>query len=441
MLFDIRPRMKTINVGILGLGTVGAGTAETLLKQHDLIRDRSGIDVQLSRAADLNLDRDFGVEFPEGVLTQDARAVIQDPDIHIIVELIGGTGIAKTLILEALEAGKAVVTANKALLAEHGPELIAKAAEKGVDLFFEASVAGGIPIIKSLREGLVANPVNRICGILNGTCNYILTRMEREGVPFDEVLAEAQALGYAEAEPSLDVDGWDTAHKAVILAQLAFGLDVTLDEITVKGIRGMDAVDVQAAADLGYRIKLLAILEPEGRGIAISVQPVLIPLDHMLASVDMSFNAVLVDGEVVDETLYYGRGAGRLPTASAVVADIVDAARDLSLEVSERIPLRWQPDPAPQLTPRGEVQERSYLRLHLKDEPGTLGQVTRILGEHGISITAVNQKEGLAKDGRVPVLFLTGKAPVAELEAALAEFAALDPEGTVPLRYRVEELS
>lgn len=430
--------MKTVQIGILGLGTVGAGTAETLIRQRELIRARTGLDLVLAKAADLDLDRDFGFPIPANVLTSNADEVIQDPEIRIVVELIGGTTVARTLTLKALAAGKSVVTANKALLAEHGPELYAAAENAGVDLFFEASVAGGIPIIKALREGLVANPITRICGIMNGTCNYILTRMEREGIAFEDVLKEAQDLGYAEAEPSLDVDGWDTAHKAVILAQLAFGIPVTLQDLQVDGIRGIDPMDVNNAAELGYRIKLLAVLDSEEEGVSVSVQPVLIPMGCMLAGVELSFNAVLVDGEVVDETLYYGKGAGRLPTASAVVADVVDAARDL--DASHRIPLTWSADPAPRLIPPSERKERSYLRLFLKDSPGTLARVAEVLGRNGLSITSLIQHEGRSKDGFAPVVLLTDDAAVASIQKALRELDALEVVGPEKIRYRLEEL-
>jgi homoserine dehydrogenase len=430
--------MKTVQVGILGLGTVGAGTAETLIRQRELIRARTGVDLVLKKAADLNIDRDFGFDLPKELLTTDSNEVLQDPEIQIVVELIGGTGIAKTLTLQALESGKSVVTANKALLAEHGPELISAAEKAGVDLLFEASVAGGIPIIKALREGLVANPITRICGIMNGTCNYILTRMEREGIAFDDVLKEAQDLGYAEAEPSLDVDGWDTAHKAVILAQMAFGIPVTLEDLQVSGIRNINPADVSNAAELGYRIKLLAVLDREEGGVSVSVQPVLIPVDHLLAKVDLSFNAVLVDGEVVDETLYYGKGAGRLPTASAVVADIVDAARDL--DATHRVPLVWRNREAPVLIPRGDRKERSYLRLSLKDSPGTLAKVADILGRNGISIQSLIQHETRKKDGFAPVVILTDEAPIASIDTALEQLQLLDEVGANHVRYRVEEL-
>lgn len=433
--------MKTVNVGILGLGTVGAGTAETLLTQFNLIHARTGLDIVLKKAADLNIDRDFGVELIPEVLTTDVNEVLDDPDIHIVVETIGGTTVAKDFILRALKNGKSVVTANKALLAESGPELYAAAAAARRDLFFEAAVAGGIPIIKSLREGLVANPITRICGILNGTCNYILTRMEREGIPFEDVLREAQELGYAEAEPSLDVDGWDTAHKAVILSRIAFGVTLRLEDVPVEGIRGIDPIDVRQAAELGYRIKLLAMLDRNTEGYSVSVQPVLIPMDHMLGGVDLSFNAVLVDGEVVDQTLYYGKGAGRLPTASAVVADIVDASRDFAGEAHTRIPLTWTADPAPEWIPVNDRRERSYLRLSLLDRPGTLAKVTHVLGTHGISINSLIQHDSEEPLEFVPVVLITGEANLGSIKMALGELAALPEVGREMIRYRLEELA
>ncbi len=433
--------MKTVHVGILGLGTVGAGTAQTLLQQRDLIRARSGVDLVLKRAADLNIDRDFGIAFPEGVLTSDAGEVLDDAEIRIVIELIGGTGIAREFILRAFAAGKSVVTANKALLAVHGPELIAAATEAGVDLYFEAAVAGGIPIIKSLREGLVANPIREIHGILNGTCNYILTRMERDKVSFDEVLREAQDLGYAEAEPSLDIDGWDTAHKAVILAQIAYGIPITLDEVPVGGIRDIDPLDVAFAAELGYRVKLLAILRRLENTVEVGVQPALLPATHLLSKVDMSFNAVQVNGAVVGETLYYGRGAGSLPTASAVVADVVDVALNIASGAADRIPLQWAPNPPPQLLPVGERMERSYLRLPLRDRPGTLAKVAKVLGDRGITITALMQKEAHQAHEFIPVVVLTGEARMADISRALDELAAMSDVGEGIVRYRVEELS
>lgn len=434
--------MKQVHIGILGLGTVGAGTAQTILSQRSLIQDRTGLDVVLCKAADLNIDRDFGFTFPDGVLTTCADDVLDDDRIQIVVELIGGTGIAKTFILRAFAAGKSVVTANKALLATHGPELISAANAAGVDLYFEAAVAGGIPIIKALREGLVANPVLEIYGILNGTCNYILTRMQRETVSFDDVLLDAQRLGYAEAEPSLDIDGWDTAHKAVILGQLAFGLPVTLEDVPVNGIRDLHPLDVAYAAELGYRIKLMAILRRLNGRVEVGVQPALIPDGHLMSKVDMSFNAVLVHGGIVGETLYYGRGAGSLPTASAVVADIVDVGLNLTTGGMDRIPLQWASGEAPQLVPAGERFERSYLRLPLRDEPGTMARVAKVLGDHGITMTALLQKESHEEHEFVQVVLLTGEARMDDVQLAIETLASMqDIVGPGIIRYRVEELA
>jgi len=409
----------------------------------------------LKKAADLNINRDFGFDMPPDVLTTDAQEVIADPDIQIVVELIGGKGIAKKFIEAALSYKKSVVTANKALLAEHGPELFELAASMGVELFYEASVAGGIPIIKALREGLVANPIRSVYGILNGTCNYILTRMEREGIAFDEVLAEAQKLGYAEAEPSLDVDGWDTAHKAIILSQLAFGGKYTVEQMTVKGIRGIARRDVQYAAEFGYRIKLLAILKRTGPDdVEVSVEPALIPAEHLMSKVDMSFNAAFVHGEVVDETMYYGRGAGRLPTASAVVADVADVARNMLLQPQyradrqDRNPLRRTFSGGSSLKPYGEQCNRSYLRFELEDVTGALAKVTKVLADHNISILALTDfMRGRPLPGAslptgefAPVVILTSDAKNSDVDKAVEACLKLPEVGPDYARFRVEPM-
>lgn len=445
---------QTINVGVLGLGTVGSGTVQTILERTALIAERTGINLVVKKAADLNIDRKWDFDMPASILTKDAMEIINDPEIKIVVELIGGKGIAKKLIIDAINAGKSVVTANKALLADHGMELFELAATKGVDLFYEASVAGGIPIIKALREGLVANPIQSILGIMNGTCNYILTRMEREGVAFDAVLAEAQKLGYAETPPDLDVDGWDTAHKAVILARLAFGGAYSVTDAKVIGIRGVVGQDVKFAAEFGYRIKLLAILKKSSDGTAeISVEPTLIPKDHLMAKVDMSFNAVFVKGEVVDETMYYGKGAGSLPTASAVVGDVADIARNMLLQPhcraqrQDRNPLRAQKK-APQVKPYGDHITRAYIRLEVKDITGSLAKVIAILAKHNISILAVTDflrgqpllGATVPKDGLAPVVLLTGDSRVADVDAALAECLKLPEVGPDHSRFRLEAL-
>lgn len=427
-------------VGVLGFGTVGAGVVEGLLRNGDLIRHRTGLNLELRGVADLDIETDRGVKLDSALLTTDAMALIHREDIHIIVELIGGEGIAKTFILEALRAGKDVVTANKSLLAKHGAELVAAARESGSDLYFEAAVGGGIPIIKAFREGLVANRILSIYGILNGTCNYILTRMENEKKPFEEILADAQKLGFAEAEPSLDVDGWDTAHKAAILASLAYGFPVDLDDMLVEGLRGIDPHDIEIAASLGYRIKLLAVIKPDAEGADVRVHPALIPEDAMLASVHGVFNAISVRGDVVGDTLYYGRGAGREATASAVLADVVDVARNLREDASGRI------SAMPDYREQGRVRSvdglisRHYLRLNLMDRPGSLAQLAGILGENEIGIASLIQRE--ENHGRfVPVILLTGAAEESDMRRAIEQMEALDAvEGRV-VRFRIEDVS
>jgi len=403
----------------------------------------------------LDIKREWGFDFPQEILTTDANQVLDDPDIKIIIELIGGKGIAKKFIEKALSSKKSVVTANKALLAEFGEELFELAASNGADLFYEASVAGGIPIIKALREGLVANPIRSLLGILNGTCNYMLTRMEREGISFDDVLKDAQRLGYAETPPDLGVDGWDTAHKAVLLAQLAFGGKYQVGQMQVKGIRSVSCQDVQYASEFGYRIKLLAILKKTEAGkVEVCVEPTLIPSDHMLAKVDMSFNAVFVKGDIVDETMYYGRGAGRLPTASAVVADVADVARNTVLQPQcrasrkDRNPLRRIGGGA-ELVSAADLTARAYLRFELQDVAGALAKVTRILADHNISILALTDfMRGKPLPGAVvgagnlaPVVILTGDAKRLDLDKALEVCLKLPEVGPSYARFRVEAIS
>ncbi|NLF23127.1 MAG: homoserine dehydrogenase [Lentisphaerae bacterium] len=430
--------MKQIGVGLLGFGTVGAGVAEGLGRNRALLSDRLGVDVVVRRIADLDLTTDRGVALEPGVLTNDAEAVIADPAVDIVVELIGGCGAARRLMMAALEAGKSVVTANKKLLAEHGEEIFALAQKKNVDIYFGASVGGGIPIVRVLREGLVGNAVVRIHGILNGTCNYILTRMETEGLPFGTVLADAQRLGYAEADPALDIDGFDTAHKASILALLSYGFHVPMDAISVEGIRGLDGMDVQFARELGYRIKLLACVARADGEVEVLVSPTLVPLDHMLASVSGVFNAVMVRGDMTGDTLYYGRGAGREPTASTVIGDIADIARNLRTRQarhSRAVQITRSP---PRLRPVAGMRNAFYLRLMVKDQPGSLGRFTSILGNHGVSIAAVMQKAGGgAVDGFVPVVALTDPAIEANLEQALDEIAAVGVVSERPVRLRL----
>ena len=430
--------MKQIGVGILGFGTVGAGVADGLLVHREVMAKRLGVDIVLRKIADLDITTDRGVKVPDGVLTTDAPSVIADPSIDIVVETIGGTGIAKKFVTDALAAKKCVVTANKKLLAEYGREIFDLAAANGVDIYFGASVGGGIPIIRVLREGLAGNEINTIHGILNGTCNYILTRMENEGLPFDEVLKDAQKLGYAEANPSLDIDGFDTAHKACILSALAYGFQPTLDQVQVEGIRNLSGTDVRYAAEFGYRIKLLACVAKCGSEVEVGVHPTLIPFSHMLANVNDAFNAVMVNGDMSDNTMYYGRGAGRAPTASTVVGDIGDIARNLAAggpRYARAAPTYGEGQVA--LRAAGDIASKFYLRFMLADKPGAMGVVATALGKHGVSISAASQKACGEGNQPVPVVVLTHKAKASDLEAAIAEIKASGVVGEDPVKLRM----
>ena len=430
--------MKQIGVGILGFGTVGAGVAEGLLKHREVMAKRLDVDIVLKKIADLDITTDRGVAVPAGTLTTDAGAVIADDGIQIVVETIGGTGIARTLVLAALNAKKCVVTANKKLLAEYGREIFDTAAANGVDIYFGASVGGGIPIIRSLREGLAGNEILPIHGILNGTCNYILTRMENEGLPFDAVLKDAQKLGYAEANPSLDIDGFDTAHKACILAALAFGFQPRMDQVQVEGIRNLAGEDVKYAADFGYRIKLLAVVARHGDEVEVGVHPTLVPYSHMLSNVNDAFNAAMVKGDMSDYTMYYGRGAGRAPTASTVVGDIGDIARNLAhgeTRYARGIPN--YAEGAVKLRAAGEISSRFYIRFLVADKAGAFGTIATILGSHSVSISAASQKAGGVGNEPVPVVVLTHAAKAADLEAALKEIEASGVVGGAPVKLRM----
>ena len=430
--------MKQIGVGILGFGTVGAGVADGLLRHRDVMARRLGVDIALKRIADLDITTDRGIAVPDGVLTTDAAATIADPEIQIIVETIGGTGVARKFVLDALNSKKCVVTANKKLLAEYGKEIFDTAKANGVDIYFGASVGGGIPIIRVLREGLAGNAIESIHGILNGTCNYILTRMENEGLPFDVVLKDAQKLGYAEANPSLDIDGFDTAHKACILAALAFGFQPAVGEVQVEGIRNLAGEDVKYAADFGYRIKLLATVTRQGAEVEVGVHPTLVPFTHMLAGVNDAFNAVMVKGDMSDYTMYYGRGAGRAPTASTVVGDIGDIARNLAH--GETRYERGVPDYAEgsvKLRAAGEIASKFYIRFLVEDKPGAFGTIATILGNHGVSLDAASQKAGSVGKEPVPVVVLTHKAKASDLENALREIQDTGVIGAQPVALRV----
>lgn len=427
---------KDVGVGILGFGTVGAGVADLLLRANGLLAERTGVRPVLRAIADTDLERDRGVPVDRALLSRDAAAVVDDPRVNIVVELIGGTGIARDLTLRALALGKPVITANKALLAQHGPEIFAAARARGAGVYFEAAVAGGVPVIRAIRQGLAANRIDRIYGILNGTCNYILTRMEEEDAPFETVLREAQAAGYAEADPSLDVDGHDTAHKAAILATLACGRPVPLDSVRVEGIRRVSNLDLEYAHELGYRIKLLAVVHAGDGTADVAVGPCLVPAAHLIGQVRGVFNAVLVKGDAVGDTLYHGRGAGRYPTASAIVGDVADAARRLASGSPHDDAYAGEP-----ALPRAASSdpERYYLRLTLPERPGMLGRAADILGSHGISIASVVQREGTSGP-HVPVLFLTHRTGAEAMRAALRDLAAVDGSGAAPVCLRIEDL-
>ena len=429
--------MKQIGVAVLGFGTVGAGVADGLVRHREVMARRLDVDIALKKVADLDITTDRGVKVPAGVLTTDAAAAIADPEVQIVVETIGGTGIARKFVMDALKAKKCVVTANKKLLAEYGREIFDTAAENGVDIYFGASVGGGIPIIRVLREGLAGNDIESIHGILNGTCNYILTRMENEGLPFDEVLKDAQRLGYAEANPSLDIDGFDTAHKACILTALAYGFQPTLDQVQVEGIRNLAGIDVKYAADFGYRIKLLAVVARDGDEVEVGVHPTLIPFSHMLSNVNDAFNAVMVKGDMSDYTMYYGRGAGRQPTASTVVGDIGDIARNLAHgETRYRRGAPCYAEGKVRLRAAGDIVSKYYVRFMVADRPGAFGHIASVLGQHGVSISAATQKAA-GDSGYVPVVALLHRAKASALDAALAEITASDVVSENPVRLRM----
>jgi len=433
--------MKKIKVGLLGLGTIGTGVARILLSNRDVISDRLGAELVLKHASDLDINRDFGVKFPDGVLTTDSEAVASDPEIDIIIELIGGTGIAKTLIEKAISAGKHVVTANKALLAVHGRELFGMAAEKGVSLAFEASVGGCMPVIKTMRESLVANRISAFTGILNGTCNYILTRITEEGLPFSEALAEAQAEGFAEADPTLDIEGHDTAHKLAILAALAYGIKIRLDDIYVEGISGISPIDIQFAQKTGYTIKLLAISKNDGRAVEARVHPAMIPKSSMLSHVNGQLNAISITGDAVGEMMLYGHGAGMMPTASAILADTVDIAIDILQGGESRMPA--MPFTAGHMKeipirPIDEITTGYYLRLAAVDRPGVLSKISGILGNRNISLKSMVQTERKL-NGAVPLFMLTHPAEESMMKKAIKEISDLDVISGRPVLIRIEE--
>lgn len=433
--------MKTIHIGILGFGTVGAGTARLLKEKKELLEARIGAFLNLKAIADIDTVTDRGIDLGDTALVSDAMQVLEDPDIDIVVETIGGETIAKTFILKALENKKHVVTANKALLAGHGNELVRTARTNQVDLAFEASCGGCMPIIKSLRESLVANDINAMSGILNGTCNYILTKISQEGSQFEDVLKQAQELGYAEAEPSLDVDGHDTSHKLAILNSLAHGMEINLADIHVEGIRKITPVDIEFARDFGYTIKLLAIGKKHEDHVEARVHPTMIPRSNPLCYVDHTMNAIAIDADATGKTMLYGHGAGMMPTASAVLSDIADIARNLISDTKRRVPILGYPEenirPIP-ILPITELSTRYYLRFEAQDHPGVLAKISGILGENGISIKSVHQK-GRKSNGRVPVVMITHTAKEQWVQTALAQIAATDSVVGEPVVIRIEE--
>ena len=435
--------MKPVNIGILGLGTVGGGTVRVLTRNAGEITRRAGRDIQIRAASARDLGR-ARICATDGIrLTTDAFEIVNDPDIDIVVELIGGITPAKELVLAALDSGKHVVTANKALIALHGNEIFAKAREKGLMVAFEAAVAGGIPIIKAIREGLAGNTVEWLAGIINGTCNFILTEMRDKGRDFADVLSEAQALGYAEADPTFDMEGIDAAHKLTILASIAFGIPLQFEKVHVEGITGITAMDVNYAEALGYRIKLLGIARRAANGIELRVHPTLIPERRLIANVDGVMNAVLVKGDAVGPTLYYGAGAGAEPTASSVVADIIDVVRTLTSDPENRVPhLAFQPGAIADMPilPISEVETAYYLRLSASDQPGVLADVTRILADLGISIEAILQKEPPPGESQLPVILLTHKVREHDMNQAIARIEALPTIGGSVKRIRMETL-
>ena len=440
--------MKPIQVGLLGIGTVGSGTFAVLQRNQQEIARRAGRGIEIAMVADLDVERARAIVGEQIQVVNDARAVIANPDIDVVVELIGGYGIAKALVLEAIAAGKHVVTANKALLAVHGTEIFQAAHDKGVVVAFEAAVAGGIPIIKALREGLSANQIQWVAGIINGTTNFILSEMRDKGLDFDVVLKEAQRLGYAEADPTFDIEGVDAAHKATILSAMAFGIPVQFDKAYVEGITQLAAADIKYAEQLGYRIKLLGITKRTDKGVELRVHPSLVPAKRLIANVEGAMNAVVVHGDAVGTTLYYGKGAGSEPTASAVIADLVDITRLHTADPLQRVPhLAFQPNAMSNLAvlPMADVVTSYYLRLRVADEAGVLAKVTGLLAGAGISIDAVLQREADEVGGegstQTDVIILTHDCVEAKMDAAIAQMQALPTVLATITRIRKEELA
>ncbi|MFH1815722.1 MAG: homoserine dehydrogenase [Pseudomonadota bacterium] len=436
--------MKPINVGLLGIGTVGGGTWTVLTRNQEEITRRAGRPIQITAVADRDTARAQQLTGGKVKVTGDAFEVVRDPDIDIVVELIGGYTIAKELVLEAIAHGKHVVTANKALLATHGQEIFAAAQAKGVMVAFEAAVAGGIPIIKAVREGLTANRIEWVAGIINGTTNYILSEMRDKGLTFADALADAQRLGYAEADPTFDIEGVDAAHKITLLSSIAFGIPVQFDRAHIEGITKLTADDIRYAEELGYRIKLLGITKRKADGFELRVHPTLIPSKRLIANVEGVMNAVLVKGDAVGATLYYGRGAGAEPTASSVIADLVDVTRLHTADPEHRVPhLAFRADQLSDIPilPISEVESAYYLRLRVQDRPGVLADITRILADQEISIDAMLQKEPSEGEQQANIIMLTHVTRERKVDAAIVRIEALDSTVGKVTRLRLEELN
>ena len=435
--------IQAMRVGLLGIGTVGGGTYNVLTRNAEEITRRAGRPIEITVVADKDVARARELTGGKVKVTDDAFAVVTDPNVDIVIELIGGYGVAKELVLKAIENGKHVVTANKALLAVHGTEIFAKAQEKGVMVAFEAAVAGGIPIIKAVREGLSANRIQWVAGIINGTTNFILSEMRDKGLPFADVLKEAQRLGYAEADPTFDVEGVDAAHKITLLSSLAFGIPVQFDKAHIEGISKLDATDIKYAEQLGYRIKLLGITRRRDNGIELRVHPTLVPSKRLIANVEGAMNAVLVQADAVGSTLYYGKGAGAEPTASAVIADVVDVTRLSTADPENRVPhLAFQPDALANLPilPIGETLCGNYLRLRVADQPGVLAEITRILADRNISIDALLQREPEEGEDQTDLIILTHVCREQDVLNAMDVIGKLPVVKGAVTRLRLENL-
>ncbi len=429
--------MQKINIGIIGFGTVGSGVVKLLNKNFSIIKRRVGIELQIKKIADIDIKKNRGINIDKKILIKDASEIIDDPEIKIVVELMGGIHPAKEYIIDSLKNGKAVVTANKALLAEEAREIFQTALESNQDIYFEASVCGGIPIIKTIREGMVSNRINYLAGIINGTANYILSKME-EGLTFKQALQDAQKKGIAERDPSLDIEGTDAAHKLAILGGLIFGIPLTLKDIYVEGISSLTPLDLKFAEEFGYTVKLLAVAKNMGNNFQFRVHPALIDVNHPLATIKDVYNAVYIEGDATGKLLFCGKGAGQMPTASAVLSDIVDVARNLKFKTRMRIPPITYSKKSYKVTPMEQLKNSYYLRIMAVDKPGVLAKISHILGEHNISIVSVVQK-GRKKDEAVPIVMMTHEATEKNVSAAIKKIDNLSVIKENTVRIRVEK--